>query len=123
MSNLPGVGSNLHDHHATFGLSWQTDIGVAYNPFLYTANPLTYIQWKTSKTGPLAAAIGMEGNAFVRTKYAPDNWPDIQIAFVSSHAGFDGGTVYKEFLGISERFTRNILLDLHFLRVTLSTQY
>ena len=114
VSNLPGVGSNLHDHHATYGLSWQTDTGSAYNPFLYTANPMTYVNWKTSNTGPLSAAIGMEGNAFVRTKYAPENWPDIQIAFVSSHPGFDGGTVYKDFLGISEKVFQEYFAALKF---------
>ena len=93
VADLAGVGSNLHDHHATYGLSWQTDFGTAYNPFLYTASPSTYTQWKLTKSGPLAAAIGMEGNAFVSTKMAPEGWPDIQIAFVSSHPGFDGGTV------------------------------
>ena len=112
VAHLPGVGSNLHDHHATYGLTWQTQVGTAYNPFIYTANPLTLMQWKTSRTGPLAAPIGIEGNAFVRTKYAPENWPDIQIAFVSSHPGFDGGTVYKDFLGISEKVYQEYFSEL-----------
>ena len=36
------------------------------------------------------------------TKYSNASWPDIQITFVSAHPGFDGGTVYKDFLGISD---------------------
>ena len=53
-------------------------------------------------SGPLAAPIGVEGNAFLDTKYGNVSWPDIQITSVSAHPGFDGGTVYKDFLGISE---------------------
>lgn len=131
---MPGVGKNFQDHVAAYGLTWTTGrLGSAYNPFLYTADPMTYLGWKiwrtgggllamikiamkrqtpvqkntlhsclTLSSGPLAAPIGVEGNAFVATASANDTWPDIQITFVSSQPGFDGGTVYKDFLGISD---------------------
>ena len=52
--HLPGVGYNLQDHVGAYGLTWRTKgIGNAYNPFLYTADPRTYINWKLSKTGKL----------------------------------------------------------------------
>ena len=53
--------------------------------------------------GPLAAPIGVEGNAFLATKYADKSWPDIQVVFISSHPGFDGGTLYKNFLKINSK--------------------
>lgn len=53
--------------------------------------------------GPLAAPIAVEGAAFLSTKFANTTWPDIQITFTSTHPGFDGGTTYKDFLGISEK--------------------
>ena len=56
-----------------------------------------------TQSGPLAAPIGVEGNAFVATSFANNSWPDIQIMFVSLQAGFDGGTGYKDFLGITEK--------------------
>ena len=56
----------------------------------------------------MAAPIGVEGNAFVASKFANKTWPDIQLAFVSAHPGFDGGTVYKDFLGFSENVSCNI---------------
>ena len=62
--------------------------------------------------GPLAAPIGVEGNAFLDTKYGNSSWPDIQITSVSAHPGFDGGTVYKDFLGISEEVT-NFFFELY----------
>ena len=50
--HLPGVGYNLQDHVASYGLTWTTrGIGNAYNPFLYTADPRTYINWKFFNTG------------------------------------------------------------------------
>ncbi|TRY61644.1 hypothetical protein TCAL_04403 [Tigriopus californicus] len=101
----PGVGQNLQDHIAAYGLTWLTgasSAGAAYNPFVYTTDPKTYWDWKMTRTGPLAAPIGVEGNAFVATKYANTSWPDIQITFMASHPGFDGGTTYKDFLMISD---------------------
>ena len=53
--------------------------------------------------GPLSAPIGVEGNAFIATKYANESWPDIQITFIASHPGFDGGTLYKGFLAIKTK--------------------
>ncbi len=53
----------------------------------------------------------MEGNAFVATKYANESWPDIQITFIASHTGFDGGTLYKNFLKINTSIFDNYFLD------------
>lgn len=111
-ADLPGVGRNLQDHIGAYGLTWTTSKpGSAYNPFLYTANPSTYWKWKAYKTGPLAAPLGLEANAFVSTTDSNDrlarDWPDVQINFMSSHPGFDGGTTYKDFLGISDDLYRS----------------
>ena len=53
--------------------------------------------------GPLSAPIGVEGNAFVTSKWGNQSWPDLQITFIASHPGFDGGTVYKNFLRINTK--------------------
>ena len=103
--DLHGVGQNLQDHIAAYGMTWLTKTeGVAYNPFLYTADPRTYWNWKTVHRGPLAAPIGVEAVAFLSSKFANTTWPDLQLTFVSTHPGFDGGTTYKDFLGISDEF-------------------
>lgn len=106
VSDVPGVGLNLHDHIAAYGLTWTThSVGMAYNPFLYTLDPRTYFNWKMYHTGPLSAPIGVEGTAFVPTKlWGNETWPDLQIMFISSHPGFDGGTLYKDFLNIKDEF-------------------
>ena len=56
--------------------------------------------------GPLSAPIGVEGTAFLSTKLALNqSWPDLQLMFVSTHPGFDGGTLYKDFLQIKDEVT------------------
>lgn len=50
----PGVGQNLQDHIAAYGLTWLTgasSAGAAYNPFVYTTDPKTYWDWKMTRTG------------------------------------------------------------------------
>ena len=37
------------------------------------------------------------------TRYGNESWPDIQIAFIATHPGFDGGTLYKNFLKINSK--------------------
>ena len=69
--HLPGVGYNLQDHAGSYGLTWTTNFR---DPFLYTVFR-TYIDWKLYNTGPLAAPIAIEGNAFVATKNASQSWP------------------------------------------------
>ena len=64
------------------------------------------------QTGPLSAPIGVEGTAFLSTKLALNqSWPDLQLMFVSTHPGFDGGTLYKDFLQIKDKVTRLFLLN------------
>jgi hypothetical protein len=47
VADVPGVGANLHDHIAAYGLTWTTQsAGLGYNPFLYTLDPRTYFNWK-----------------------------------------------------------------------------
>ena len=54
VQHLPGVGYNLQDHVASYGLTWTTKgKGNAYNPFLYTVDPRTYFNWKVYGTGDM----------------------------------------------------------------------
>jgi hypothetical protein len=51
---LPGVGLNLQDHVAAYGLTWLLDKpGVGYNPLTYTADISTYWNWISKRTGGL----------------------------------------------------------------------
>ena len=41
-----------------------------------------------------------QGVAFLPSSAANYSWPDIQLTFVSTHAGYDGGNTYRRYLGI-----------------------
>ncbi|CAB4061281.1 unnamed protein product [Lepeophtheirus salmonis] len=112
--DLPGVGQNLQDHIASYGLIWLTKTGAAYSPFRYTLSMSTYINWKLYSRGPLSSPIGVEGNAFVHTKYGNSSWPDLQMTFLSVHPGYDGGTLYKNFLGLSDEIYSSYFADTAF---------
>ena len=78
-----------------------------------------------NRQGPLAATAGVEVSrffllpssfhqdkyivfcsfqavAFLPSSYANESWPDLQLTFVSNHAGYDGGNTYRYYLGIKE---------------------
>ncbi len=58
--DVPGVGQNLHDHIAAYGLTWTTQsAGLAYNPFLYTLDPMTYYNWKIHRVNILHTPISL----------------------------------------------------------------
>ena len=58
ITHLPGVGHNLQDHVASYGLTWTTKgSGNAYNPFLYTIDPRTYLNWKLARTGTVDGVL------------------------------------------------------------------
>ncbi len=35
-------------------------------------------------------------------RYANETYPDLQLTFTSTHAGYDGGATYREYLGMKE---------------------
>ncbi|CAG7723347.1 unnamed protein product [Allacma fusca] len=102
LADLP-VGENLQDHVGVFGLSWTAKKGSGYS-LLSLANPVTFKQYYTSQTGYLAETVGVEGNAFLHSRYANKSldWPDIQIFFVSATPALDGGQTFTSYLGISK---------------------
>ena len=72
ITHLPGVGHNLQDHVASYGLTWTTKgSGNAYNPFLYTIDPRTYLNWKLSRTG----------KSTIETRMLSSNWLKKAIDF------------------------------------------
>lgn len=60
--------------------------------------------------GPLTVLGGVEGLAFVNTKYAnsSDDFPDIEFHFCSGSTSSDGGSQIKKAHGITEAFYNNV---------------
>lgn len=56
--------------------------------------------------GPLTIMGGVEGLAFVNTKFAntSDDYPDIEFHFVSGSTQSDGGTQIRVAHGLSDEF-------------------
>ena len=58
-------------------------------------------------TGPLATNLGIEGTAFLSSalnnvSYGVD-WPDIQLLFYPLQLASDGGVLFRDFLGLSNK--------------------
>lgn len=57
-------------------------------------------------SGPLTVMGGVEGLAFVNTKYAnaSHDWPDIELHFISGSTSSDGGNQIRKAHGLREDF-------------------
>lgn len=56
------------------------------------------------RTGPLTIPGGVEGVGFIRTKFnaAHEDWPDVEIHFVSSSPAADGGSTIRRVMGMTD---------------------
>ena len=64
------------------------------------------LQYAVFGTGPLTVLGGVEGLAFVNTKYAnaTDDFPDIELHFISGSTNSDGGRQIRKIHGLTKRF-------------------
>lgn len=62
-------------------------------------------QYVMRERGPMTTLGGVEGLAFVHTKYSnrSDHWPDIQFHFAPASINSDDGVRVRKILGITER--------------------
>jgi len=96
--SLPGVGQNLQDHIVSRVAMFTIDrqVGVPRD----TLNSVeSGIQWIANGSGPLGWVGVAEAVGFVKTKYALDDWPDIEVGFSSvpiNNGAADPGTYTQE---------------------------
>uniref|UniRef100_A0A6G1SCW9 Glucose dehydrogenase n=1 Tax=Aceria tosichella TaxID=561515 RepID=A0A6G1SCW9_9ACAR len=110
VSNLP-VGQNLQDHlypggmHFTIG----NEFSLVQRRVVTFSNFLRYF---TQGRGPLTTLGGVEGLAFVKTKYAnsSDDWPDIEIHAISGSPTSDDGTTLRRVQGFSDLMWHSVYL-------------
>lgn len=90
------VGENLQDHIALGGLTFVIDppYSLLFNRVSGIKEVMTYA---AMGDGPLTVLGGVEGLAFVKTKYtnASDDYPDIEFHFVSGSTNSDGFQLRK----------------------------
>lgn len=99
------VGHNLQDHIALGGLTFVIDKEVSINlNRLYSASVL--LQYATVGNGALSIPGGVEGLAFINTKFAnaSNDYPDIEFHFISGSTHSDGGTQIRKAHGLTDTF-------------------
>ncbi len=90
------VGHNLQDHVGLGGLTFIIDKPLTFKKSRFQNVPVA-LEYVLNERGPLTSAGGVEGLAFVNTKYAPVHglWPDIQFHFAPSSVNSDGEQIRK----------------------------
>ncbi|GIY28220.1 glucose dehydrogenase [Caerostris extrusa] len=102
VADLP-VGENLQDHVGSAGIHFVINepVSLLPNRILTLKNFLSFI---TMGKGPLTILGGCEGLAFVKTPFAnkTDDWPDIEIHFISSSPSSDEGASIRKVMGLND---------------------
>ncbi|XP_068086573.1 glucose dehydrogenase [FAD, quinone] [Anabrus simplex] len=99
------VGYNLQDHIGLGGFTFRINKPVSLVQSRYENVP-SVLRYAMFGDGPLTVLGGVEGLAFVHTKYsnASLDWPDIEFHFVSGSTNSDGGRQIRKAHGITEAF-------------------
>jgi len=103
------VGENLQDHIGLGGLTFliNQEASLVQNRYENVPSVLRYAMFGD---GPLTVMGGVEGLAFVNTKYvnASDDYPDIEFHFVSGSTSSDGGNQLWKAHGITEEHYKEV---------------
>lgn len=101
LSNLK-VGNNLQDHVGLGGLTFIINAPITFKKSRYQTVSVG-LEYIMHERGPLTTQ-GVEGLAFVNTKYANSSidWPDMQFHFAPSSINSDGENI-KKITGLRDR--------------------
>lgn len=104
-----GVGQNLQDHIGLGGLTFTLNQKVSLLPSIYE-NVQSLLKYAMFGDGPLTVMGGVEGLAFIHTKYsnATEDWPDIEFHLIAGSTNSDGGAQLWKAHGITERFYKDV---------------
>ncbi|XP_015920335.1 glucose dehydrogenase [FAD, quinone] [Parasteatoda tepidariorum] len=99
IADLP-VGYNLQDHIFPGGIHYLVSEPVAIvQPRVFTFKEI--VRYLSIGRGPLTVLGGVEGLAFINTKYAnkSEDFPDVEIHFLSGSPASDGGQTFQRVHG------------------------
>jgi choline dehydrogenase len=101
LADLP-VGDNLQDHVGLGGLTFIVDEPVSFTRKRFQS-PTNIFEYIFKERGPMTFP-GIEGLAFVNTKYADPSgkWPDIQFHFAPSSIQSDGGDYIRKIVNLRD---------------------
>lgn len=97
------VGHNLQDHVGLGGLTFLVNEPVTFKKLRFQT-PAVALEYIMNERGPMTTP-GIEGLAFVNSKYAPKSglWPDIQFHFAPSSVNSDGGDHIRKIVNLRDR--------------------
>ncbi|XP_069699000.1 glucose dehydrogenase [FAD, quinone]-like [Periplaneta americana] len=103
------VGHNLQDHIGLGGFTFMINQPVSLVQSRYENVP-SVLKYAMFGDGPLTVLGGVEGLAFVGTKYvnASEDFPDIEFHFISGSTNSDGGRQIRKAHGITEAFYKKV---------------
>lgn len=101
------VGYNLKEHVGFLGLTFMVNqsVGLSHKKLL-SLN--VFFDYAFRNTGILTIPGGAEALAFLRTKYAKDSRPDVELLFASGSLNSDGGISLRKALGISDDLYKTV---------------
>lgn len=96
------VGDNLQDHVGMGGLTFLIDKPVAIVQDRFQAIPVT-MNYVINGRGPMTTLGGVEGFAFLNTKYANHSidYPDVQFHMAPASINSDAGAQVRKVLGLT----------------------
>lgn len=108
LSDLPAVGQNLQDHIYPSIHFYTEEKVTLVQPRII--NPLSLLKFVVAARGPLTSLGAIEGIAFIHTKYSnlTDDWPDIQLQFISAGPTSDFGAHIRKAMGFTEEFWEQV---------------
>ncbi|XP_066259542.1 glucose dehydrogenase [FAD, quinone]-like [Euwallacea similis] len=106
LRDLP-VGENLQDHVGMGGLTFRIDKPVSIVQDRFQAFPMT-MQYILNEKGPMTTLGGVEGLAFVNTKYGNRSWPDIQFHMAPASVNSDAGARVRKVLGLTDELYESV---------------
>ncbi|CAD6231524.1 GSCOCG00001452001-RA-CDS [Cotesia congregata] len=95
------VGYNLLEHVGFLGLTFLVNASVTLLEKTII-KPQNALQYMIDRSGPLSIPGGAEAIAFIRTKYAQDSRPDLELLFVSGSIHSDNGVAVRKGHGITD---------------------
>ncbi|XP_015925949.1 L-sorbose 1-dehydrogenase [Parasteatoda tepidariorum] len=108
IADLP-VGDNLQDHVGTTSLNFEA---TKAEPILLgkILSPFNLGEFNKYGTGPLTSFSGIEGMAYINSKYNDPtiDWPDIEIHLAAGSPASDYGTILKSAVGITDKVYRQV---------------
>ncbi|XP_011315257.1 glucose dehydrogenase [FAD, quinone] isoform X1 [Fopius arisanus] len=101
LRDLP-VGHNLYEHIGFLGLTFMVNQSLS---FLQNrlVTPRYIMDYALHRSGPLSTPGGAEALAFIRTKYAIDSRPDVELLFNAGSLHSDNGVAVRKGYGVSDQ--------------------